>query len=58
MSSLPGPVEEDLRRWGIRLNRVGFLFCATPLIHYAFTLLFYVCASISLGELGRYDGCA
>ena len=56
MSSLPGQAEEDSRRWGTLLNRVDLLFCAAPLIHYAFTLLFYACASISLGEWADTTG--
>ena len=28
----------------------GMLLCGMPLIHYLFTLLFYVCASMSLGQ--------
>ena len=44
---------------GPRAGWLGLLFCATPLIHYVFTLLFYVCASLSLGEwadtMGMHD---
>jgi len=40
-------------------NWLGLLLCATPLIHYLFTLSFYVCASLSLGEwantMGMHD---
>ena len=28
----------------------GILVCGIPLIHYLFTLLFYVCSSMSLGQ--------
>ena len=42
-----------------RANWLVLLLCATPLIHYLFTLLFYVCASLSLGEwantMGMHD---
>ena len=44
---------------GPRAGWLGLLLCATPLIHYLFTLLFYVCASASLGEwadpMGGHD---
>ena len=32
------------------INWPGFLLCGMPLIHYMFTLFFYACVSISLGE--------
>ena len=34
----------------------GHLLWATPLLHYAFVLLFYVSASISLGEWANTAG--
>ena len=38
---------------------LGLLLSSVPLVHYAFTLLFYVCASASLGEwantMGAHD---
>ena len=32
------------------ISAPGMLLCGMPLIHYLFTLLFYVCASMSLGQ--------
>ena len=32
------------------ISWLGMLLCGMPLIHYLFTLLFYVCASMSLGQ--------
>ena len=41
------------------ISRSSLLLCGMPLIHYLFTLFFYVCASVSLGEwantMGMHD---
>ena len=34
----------------VSINWPAMLLCGMPLIHYLFTLLFYVCSSMSLGQ--------
>ena len=47
------PINAPAIKWS------GLLLCGMPLIYYMFTLLFYVCVSISLGQwantMGMHD---